>query len=52
MEIVLAAATPFQLLAGKVLGVGFLAILQYAMNTSDINGIPGQGNFPPPTAAP
>jgi len=29
MEIVLAAATPFQLLAGKVVGVGGLAILQY-----------------------
>ena len=29
MEIVLAAATPFQLLAGKVIGVGTLAILQY-----------------------
>ncbi len=29
MEIVLAAATPFQLLAGKVVGVGALAILQY-----------------------
>jgi ABC-2 type transport system permease protein len=29
MEIVLAAATPFQLLAGKVIGVGALAILQY-----------------------
>ncbi len=26
------------------------AILQYAMNTSDINGIPGQGSFPPPAA--
>ena len=29
MEVVLAAATPFQLLAGKVVGVGALAILQY-----------------------
>ena len=29
MEIVLAAATPFQLLAGKVLGVGALALFQY-----------------------
>ena len=29
MEVVLAAATPFQLLAGKVVGVGGLAILQY-----------------------
>ncbi|HEX3265168.1 MAG TPA: ABC transporter permease [Candidatus Limnocylindrales bacterium] len=29
MEIVLAAATPFQLLAGKVIGVGALALLQY-----------------------
>jgi ABC-2 type transport system permease protein len=29
MEIVLAAATPFQLLGGKVIGVGALAILQY-----------------------
>ena len=29
MEIVLAAATPFQLLAGKVIGVGALAMLQY-----------------------
>ena len=28
------------------------AILQYAMNTSDINGIPGQGNFPPPAPTP
>ena len=28
------------------------AILQYAMNTSDINGIPGQGSFPPPTPTP
>ena len=31
MEIVLAAATPFQLLAGKVIGVGALALLQYAI---------------------
>jgi ABC-2 type transport system permease protein len=31
MEIVLAAATPFQLLAGKVIGVGALAILQYVI---------------------
>ena len=22
------------------------SILQYAMNTSDVNGIPGKGNFP------
>lgn len=29
MEIILAAATPFQLLAGKVLGVGSAALLQY-----------------------
>jgi ABC-2 type transport system permease protein len=29
MEVVLAAATPFQLLAGKVAGVGALGILQY-----------------------
>jgi len=29
MEVVLAAATPFQLLSGKVLGVGLLALLQY-----------------------
>jgi len=29
MEIILAAATPFQLLAGKVLGVGATALLQY-----------------------
>jgi ABC-2 type transport system permease protein len=29
MEVVLAAATPFQLLAGKVIGVGALALLQY-----------------------
>jgi ABC-2 type transport system permease protein len=31
MEIVLAAATPFQLLAGKVIGVGSLALLQYVI---------------------
>ena len=31
--------------------MGF-AILQYAMNTSDINGIPGKGSFPPVTPAP
>lgn len=31
MEIVLAAATPFQLLAGKVLGIGTLAMLQYVI---------------------
>lgn len=31
MEIVLAAATPFQLLAGKVIGVGALALLQYVL---------------------
>jgi ABC-2 type transport system permease protein len=31
MEIVLAAATPFQLLAGKVIGVGALALLQYVI---------------------
>ena len=31
--------------------MGF-AILQYAMNTSDINGLPGKGNFPPVTPAP
>jgi len=31
MEIVLAAATPFQLLSGKVIGVGALAILQYVL---------------------
>jgi ABC-2 type transport system permease protein len=31
MEIVLAAATPFQLLSGKVVGVGALAILQYVI---------------------
>ena len=30
MEVVLNAATPFQLLAGKVLGVGAVAFLQYA----------------------
>ena len=30
MEVILNAATPFQLLAGKVLGVGAVAILQYA----------------------
>jgi ABC-2 type transport system permease protein len=30
MEVVLNAATPFQLLAGKVLGVGSVAFLQYA----------------------
>ena len=29
MEVVLAAASPFQLLAGKVIGVGALALLQY-----------------------
>ena len=23
------------------------AVLQYAMNTSDVNGVPGKGNFPP-----
>jgi Zn-dependent M28 family amino/carboxypeptidase len=28
--------------------MGF-AVLQYAMNTSDINGIPGKDNFPPAT---
>jgi Zn-dependent M28 family amino/carboxypeptidase len=28
------------------------AILQYAMNTSDINGIPGRGSFPPPAPTP
>jgi ABC-2 type transport system permease protein len=33
MEIVLAAATPFQLLAGKVIGVGALAMLQYVIVT-------------------
>jgi ABC-2 type transport system permease protein len=31
MEIVLAAATPFQLLAGKVIGIGALALLQYVI---------------------
>ena len=31
MEIVLAAATPFQLLAGKVIGVGALALAQYVI---------------------
>src|SRR5262249_17295833 len=31
MEIVLAAATPFQLLSGKVIGVGSLAITQYVI---------------------
>ena len=31
MEIVLAAATPFQLLSGKVIGVGALALLQYVI---------------------
>lgn len=31
MEIVLGAATPFQLLAGKVLGVGALGLTQYAV---------------------
>jgi ABC-2 type transport system permease protein len=31
MEIVLGAATPFQLLAGKVLGVGALGLLQYVV---------------------
>jgi ABC-2 type transport system permease protein len=31
MEIVLAAASPFQLLSGKVLGVGALAIFQYVV---------------------
>src|SRR6185312_14513816 len=30
MEVILNAATPFQLLAGKVLGVGAVALLQYA----------------------
>ena len=30
MEVVLNAATPFQLLAGKVLGVGAVAFTQYA----------------------
>ncbi len=31
MEVVLAAATPFQLLTGKVIGVGSLALLQYVV---------------------
>jgi ABC-2 type transport system permease protein len=31
MEVVLGAATPFQLLTGKVLGVGALALTQYAV---------------------
>jgi ABC-2 type transport system permease protein len=31
MEVVLAAATPFQLLAGKLVGVGGLALLQYVV---------------------
>ncbi len=31
MEVVLAAATPFQLLSGKVLGVGGLALVQYVI---------------------
>lgn len=31
MEVVLAAATPFQLLSGKVVGVGGLAIVQYVI---------------------
>ncbi len=31
MEVILGAASPFQLLAGKVLGVGALAMLQYAI---------------------
>ena len=31
MEIVLAAATPFQLMAGKVVGVGGLALVQYVV---------------------
>ncbi len=31
MEIVLAAATPFQLLSGKVVGVGGLALVQYIL---------------------
>jgi ABC-2 type transport system permease protein len=31
MELVLGAATPFQLLSGKVLGVGALGLLQYAI---------------------
>jgi ABC-2 type transport system permease protein len=33
MEVVLAAATPFQLLAGKVIGVGALALAQYVVVT-------------------
>ena len=33
MEVVLAAATPFQLLAGKVIGVGALALAQYVIVT-------------------
>ena len=33
MEVVLAAATPFQLLGGKVIGVGALAIVQYIVVT-------------------
>jgi aminopeptidase Y len=28
------------------------ATLQYAMNTFDINGVPGKGNFPPPVPVP
>ena len=28
------------------------ATLQYAMNTSDINGVRGKGNFPPVTPVP
>ena len=31
MEVVLAAATPFQLMAGKVVGVGGLALVQYVV---------------------
>jgi ABC-2 type transport system permease protein len=31
MEVVLAAATPFQLMAGKVIGVGALALAQYVV---------------------
>ena len=31
MEVILAAATPFQLLAGKVIGVGVLALAQYVI---------------------
>ncbi len=31
MEVVLAAATPFQLLSGKVIGVGALGLLQFAL---------------------